>query len=70
MALLNPNTSWTQSGDDYELYEKNGEFVLSVEMPGFDGEGIAAEYTNGILEVRLPSAEGATARGKAIEVQS
>ncbi|MDQ2071499.1 hypothetical protein RBH20_02995 [Haloarcula sp. H-GB4] len=41
--------------DDYELYEED--------------EGIAANYMNGILEVRLPVETGATARGKQIEVE-
>ncbi|WP_123536361.1 Hsp20/alpha crystallin family protein [Halosimplex salinum] len=123
MALPDrPVNSWFQGMDlpsrlfetgrsDYELYEEDGEFVLSVELPGFDpadidvtwhegvlnvaaehedesrgqrktyhrrfrfpkdvddGE-IAAEYTNGILEVRLPIFEGATARGTTIDVES
>jgi HSP20 family protein len=120
LVPLSPSTSWTQStdfpsrlfgtgSDDYELYEEDDEYVLSVEMPGFDvedidvawddgllhiaaersedaknerrtyhrrfrfpkrvdDEAIAAEYTNGILEIRLPVIEGATARGKSIEV--
>ena len=122
MALpANAPSSWTQDlgfpsrlfefgGTDYELYEEDGEFVLSVEMPGFDRdeidvnwyegrldisadheedargrrktyhrtfrmpkeiepEEIEAEYRNGVLEVRLPVLEGATARGHSIEVQ-
>ena len=97
--------------DDYELYEEDGEFVLSVELPGFDveeidvtwddnmlniaaeheapernqrrtyhrrfrfpkrvdDEAIEATYTNGILEVRLPVTEGATARGKPIDIDA
>jgi HSP20 family protein len=39
-------------------------------MKTVDDEDIAAEYTNGILEVRLPVMTGATTRGKEIEVQS
>jgi HSP20 family protein len=122
MALpTRPVSSWVQgtdfpsqlfgtSGDDYELYEEDGEFVLTVEMPGFDVEGIdvswnegmlniageqedetrderrtyhrrfrfpkeiddeeiAAEYTNGVLEVRLPVRSAGTTRGKTIEVE-
>jgi HSP20 family protein len=123
MALPNtPSSTWFQNldfpsqlfetgGNDYELYEEDDEFVLSVEMPGFDpeeisvtwddgvlniageheddarnrrrtyhrrfrfpkrvdDEAIAAEYNNGILEVRLPVETGATARGVEIEVKS
>jgi len=35
-----------------------------------DDEEIAAEYNNGVLEVRLPVRTGATVRGKEIEVQT
>jgi len=123
MALpTRPASSWFQDTDfpsrlfesgrsDYELYEADGEFVLSVELPGFepeeitvtwddgvlniaadhederrgerttyhrrfrfpktiDDEDIAAEYTNAVLEVRLPVLTGATARGSEIEIQT
>jgi len=106
-----PSQLFETGTDDYELYEEDGEFVLSVELPGFDVEeigvtwdenmlNIAAEhedaernqrrtyhrrfrfpkridddaieatYTNGILEVRLPVTEGATAQGKHIEIEA
>jgi HSP20 family protein len=105
-----PSRLFETGSDDYELYEEDDEFVLSVELPGFDvediditwnegvlnvaaeredetrgtrrtyhrrfrfpkevdDEAIAAEYTNGILEVTLPVTAGATARGTPIEVQ-
>lgn len=123
MALpTGPTSSWLQSTgfpsrlfettrNDYELYEEDDEFVLSVEMPGFDPEeisvawddgvlnvaaeheddhrgerktyhrrfrfpknvdeeAISAQYTNGILEVRLPVVRGATVSGREIEVQA
>jgi HSP20 family protein len=123
MALpTSPTSSWFQSTDfpsrlfetsqsDYELYEEDDEFVLSVELPGFDpaeidvswddgvlniaaehedeargerktyhrrfrfpktvdDDAIAASYTNGILEVRLPVMAGATTRGKQIEIET
>ena len=122
MALpTSPKRDWTRSldlpsrlfgtdGNDYELYEQDGNFVLTVELPGFEREAIdvnwydgrlnisaeqndedrnrhrtyhrtfrmpkeiepddiEAEYTNGVLEVRLPVLEGAAPRGTAIEVQ-
>ncbi|QIO23298.1 Hsp20/alpha crystallin family protein [Haloarcula sp. JP-L23] len=106
-----PGQLFETGSDDYELYEEDGEFVLSVELPGFDvgeidvtwddgmlniaaehedeqrnqrrtyhrrfrfpkrvdDESIAASYTNGILEVRLPVSEGAVTRGKRIEIES
>jgi HSP20 family protein len=121
MALPRTPSSWIQELDfpsqlletgstDYELYEEDDEFVLTVEMPGFDpaditvtwddgvlniaaehveddrgrrktyhrrfrfpktvaDEDIWAEYTNGILEVRLPIEMDAAVTGKEIEVQ-
>jgi len=57
-----PATSWTQSldfpsrvfgrgSDDYELYEEDGEFVLSIELPGFEREEISVTWDEGILNV-------------------
>ncbi|WP_299234178.1 Hsp20/alpha crystallin family protein [Natronomonas sp.] len=123
MALpTSPTNSWMQSLDfpsrlfgtersDYELYEDGDDFVLSVELPGFDpdeisvtwqdgvlnvaaehddeargrrqtyhrrfrfpkdvdDDAISAEYTNGILEVRLPIVSGATVTGTEIEIEA
>lgn len=116
-----PANSWTQGLDfssrlfergsnDYELYEEDGEFVLTIDMPGFetdeisvawdegvlnvsaehidenrdqqktyhrrfrfpkeiDEDAITAEYTNGVLEVRLPALD-TTTRGKNIPIES
>jgi HSP20 family protein len=103
-----PSQLFETGGSDYELYEEDDEFVLSVELPGFeveeielawddgmlniaaereddqqrrtyhrrfrfpkevDDEAITAEYTNGILEVRLPVETEAVASGKAIEIE-
>ena len=117
--VLPTASSWTKrptrgcesERDDYELYEDDDGFVLSVEMPGFDreeidvtwddgvlniaaehedeqfdrrktyhrrfrfpkrvdDEEITAQYTNGILEIRLPILEDVTAHGKEIEVEA
>ncbi|WP_458209934.1 Hsp20/alpha crystallin family protein [Haladaptatus sp. NG-SE-30] len=63
MALpTGPTSSWFQGTDipsrlfetgsnDYELYEEDGEFVLSVEMPGFDPEEIDVAWDEGILNI-------------------
>lgn len=65
MALpTTPTDSWTQSldfpsrlfgtgfgGNDYELYEQDGEFVLTIEMPGFDPEEITLAWDDGVLNV-------------------
>ncbi|MFB6085988.1 MAG: Hsp20/alpha crystallin family protein [Halodesulfurarchaeum sp.] len=105
-----PSRLFETGRSDYELYEEDGEFVLSVELPGFDPEeitvtwnegvlniaaeheeesrgsrktyhrrfrfpkevsedDIAASYTNGILEVRLPQVTGATVTGSEIPIE-
>ena len=63
MALpTGPNGSWLQntgfpsrmfetSSNDYELYEEDDEFVLSVEMPGFDPEEIDVSWDEGVLNI-------------------
>jgi HSP20 family protein len=67
MALpTTPNTSWIQGldlparvfgsespfgGTDYELYEEDGEFVLSVEAPGFEAEEFDVAWDDGVLNV-------------------
>lgn len=38
-------------GSEYELYEQNGEFVLSIELPGFDREEIDLHLDGGYLTV-------------------
>ncbi len=56
-----PN-SWMQSLDfpsklfeigsnDYELYEQDDEFVLSVELPGFEPGEITASWDDGVLNI-------------------
>ena len=62
MALPTPTSSWTQGldfpnrlfetgGNDYELYEEDDSFVLSIELPGFDPEEITASWDDGVLNV-------------------
>jgi len=63
MALPeNLTSSWTQGLDlpsklfesgrnDYELFEEEGEFVLTVEMPGFDPESISVTWDEGVLNI-------------------
>lgn len=63
MALpTRPTSSWLQStefpsrlfetgSNDYELYEADDEFVLSVEMPGFHPEEISVSWDEGVLNI-------------------
>lgn len=57
-----PTASWTQrfdtpsrlfatGGNGYELYEEDGEFVLSAELPGFDPEEISVTWDDAVLNV-------------------
>ncbi|MXR40214.1 Hsp20 family protein [Halobaculum sp. WSA2] len=66
MALpTNTASSWMQNldlpsrvfgeggfgGTDYELYEEDEEFVLTIDMPGFDREEIDLAWDEGVLNV-------------------
>ena len=63
MALpTTPSSSWLEStgfpsrlfetgGQDYELYEEDDEFVLSVELPGFDPAEISVAWDDGVLNI-------------------
>ena len=62
MALPRPANAWTGGLDlpsqlfeggsnDYELYEQDDEFVLTVGLPGFDPEEIAVSWDAGVLNV-------------------
>ncbi|MFB6298481.1 MAG: Hsp20/alpha crystallin family protein [Salinirussus sp.] len=66
MALPSPATSWLQStdfpsrlfetgSDNYELYEEDGEFVLALELPGFDVGEIDVSWDEGVLNVAAES---------------
>lgn len=46
-----PSRLFETGSDDYELYEEDGEFVLTVEMPGFDPEEITASWDDGMLNI-------------------
>lgn len=67
MALpTSPANSWMQGLDfpsrlfetgsnDYELYEEDEEFVLSVEMPGFEKDEISVSWDDGVLNIAAES---------------
>ncbi|MFB6192293.1 MAG: Hsp20/alpha crystallin family protein [Haloarculaceae archaeon] len=46
-----PSRVFERSGNDYELYEQDDEFVLSVELPGFDPDEIEVTWDDGVLNV-------------------
>lgn len=47
----NPSRLFGVGSDDYELYEQDGEFVLSIEMPGFDRDDINVGWHEGRLTI-------------------
>ncbi|MFB6310247.1 MAG: Hsp20/alpha crystallin family protein [Salinirussus sp.] len=63
MALpTDPTSSWLSrtgrpsrlfgtGSDDYELYEQDGEFVLSVELPGYETDDIEVAWHDGRLSI-------------------
>lgn len=64
MALpTNPTDTWMQgldlrsrivgelAGSDHELYEQEEEFVLTVDLPGFEPEEIDVSWDEGVLNV-------------------
>ncbi|SNR53743.1 Hsp20/alpha crystallin family protein [Halorubrum vacuolatum] len=46
-----PTRLFETGSDDFELYEEDDEFVLAVELPGFDPEEITASWDDGMLNV-------------------
>ncbi|MFC6753128.1 Hsp20/alpha crystallin family protein [Halorubrum tibetense] len=46
-----PNRLFERGSNDYELYEQDGEFVLTVELPGFDPAEITVTWDDGVLNV-------------------
>ncbi len=46
-----PSRLFERGSNDYELYEQDNEFVLSVELPGFDPAEITVTWDDGILNV-------------------
>lgn len=46
-----PNRLFETGRDDYELYEEDDEFVLTIEMPGFDTDEITLTWDEGTLNI-------------------
>ncbi|WP_239647700.1 Hsp20/alpha crystallin family protein [Natrinema altunense] len=63
MVRASPPSTWMQGldipsqrfgdtgGSDYELYEKDDEFVLTIDMRGFETEVIEVAWDDGVLNV-------------------
>ncbi|ERG89123.1 MAG: molecular chaperone, small heat shock protein [halophilic archaeon J07HX5] len=50
-----PSQLFETGGTDYELYEQDDEFVLSVELPGFDPSEITVAWDDGVLNIAADS---------------
>ena len=46
-----PSRLFETSGNDYELYEEDQDFVLSLELPGFDPAEITVTWDDGVLNI-------------------
>ncbi|AOW79663.1 molecular chaperone Hsp20 [Halodesulfurarchaeum formicicum] len=57
-----PSRLFETSGNDYELYEEDDEFVLGIELPGFDPAEITVTWDEGVLNIAAEHEE--EARGK------
>jgi len=79
MALFpRPASSWMQNtgfpsqvfgnetfgSDDYELYEEDGEFVLTIDVPGFEPEEIDLAWDDGVLNVAAEHVDDERGRRK------
>lgn len=51
-------------GSEYDLYEQNGEFVLSIELPGFEREEIDLRFDGGYLAVTAEHEADRPQRGR------
>ena len=59
-----PSRLFERTGNDYELYEEDGEFVLSVELPGFDPAEITVTWDEGVLNIAAEHEEDARGQRK------
>lgn len=59
-----PSRLFQTGSDDFELYEEDGEFVLNVDMPGFDLEDVHVSWDEGRLFIWAEHEEEGRARRK------
>lgn len=46
-----PSRLFGTGRNEFELYEADDEFVLSVELPGFDPDDVELRWNDGVLDV-------------------
>ncbi|NUC73038.1 Hsp20/alpha crystallin family protein [Haloterrigena sp. SYSU A558-1] len=76
MVLRPTPSTWTQGldvpsqlfsdrgGNDYELYEEDDEFVLTIDMPGFETDEIGLSWDDGVLNVAAEHVDDERGRKK------
>lgn len=52
-----PSRVFGTGSEEYDLYEQDGEFVLSIELPGYDVEDIDVAWHEGRLTVAADRVE-------------
>lgn len=52
------------SFDDYELYEEDDEFVLTIDLPGYDPADISVAWDDGLLNVAADHVDDERGREK------
>ncbi|MFB6109893.1 MAG: Hsp20/alpha crystallin family protein [Halodesulfurarchaeum sp.] len=57
-----PNRLFETGSADYELYEEDDEFVLSVELPGYDPSEIEVTWNEGVLNIAAEHEEESRGR--------
>lgn len=50
-SLDRPSRLFGTGSDDFELFEEDGEFVLNIDLPGFDLEDVHVSWDEGRLFV-------------------
>ncbi len=53
-----PDSLFGAGRDDYELYEEDDAFVLSVELPGFEPDDISVAWDDGVLNIGAEDDDG------------
>jgi HSP20 family protein len=60
-----PNRLFASSSDDYDLYEEDDEFVLSVELPGYSPEEMTVTWDEGVLNIAAEHTDDARGEQRA-----
>lgn len=59
-----PTNFFSPGFDDFELYEADDAFVLTIELPGFDLDDITVSWDEGVLHIGAEHTDEARGRQK------